>query len=355
MRLRSLELLLLLLLSGLCSRIPAQPRPEIRVGGLVRDSVSGRPLEFVNVFLAQTTIGTVTRANGRFQLDHVPPGSYDLVFSRLGYALVRRQIELDRAGSYTFDARLSSRLIPVGEVEATGSRREWKERLGQFERIFLGESRNAEGCRMENPEVLSFRVDSSNGVLKASADRPLLVENRALGYHLFVVLADFRWDLHGDYGFFLIYPRFQPLTPSAADQAARWEEKRAVTYAASLRRFLAALVRRKLGEEGFHLSAGILEDLQQRLGKTVPPDQLTLISVPGTPFTRWQWDGWLRVDQDLPRGTLTSFLHLDRAEASIDSAGILRDPLSVGVMGFWQGYRLADLLPSDYYPPPREQ
>ncbi|HEX9006384.1 MAG TPA: carboxypeptidase-like regulatory domain-containing protein [Bacteroidota bacterium] len=345
---------LLLLLSCLPGRTPAQP-PAIRISGQVRDSVSGRPLEFVNVFLAQTTIGTVTRADGRFQLDHVPPGPYELIFSRLGYALVRRHLELTSAGRYTVDVRLSSRPITVGEVEATGSRREWKEHLGQFERIFLGESRNAEGCKLENPEVLSFKADSSTGVLLATADRPLLVENRALGYHLFVVLSEFRWNLRGDYGSFLIFPRFQPLTSSATDQAARWSENRAVTYAESPRHFLAALVHRKLDEEGFHLFAGSLEDLQQRLGKTVPPDSLTLRPVPGTPFTRWQWNGWLRVDQDLPVGTHTSFLYLERAEVYVDSAGTLRDPLSVGVLGFWQGYRLADLLPSDYHPPKLEQ
>ncbi len=340
-----------LLLLVLCSQGPATPAPEIHISGLVRDSVSGRPLEFVNVFLAQTSIGAVTPASGRYRLDRVPAGAYELIFSRLGYALARRHIEVDTPGTYTCDVRLGSRLIPVGEVEITGSRREWKEHLARFQRIFLGESRNAEACTLTNPEALSFKADSATGLFTAEADRPLHVENRALGYRLYVALAEFQWNLHGDFGYFLIFPRFEPLVPSPAEKAARWSENRAVTYRESLRRFLAALVRRKLGDEGFRLYAGSLEDLRQRLGRTVPPGQLALTPVRGTPFTRWVWDGWLRVEQDLPGGAHTSFLHLDRSEAFIDSTGVLRDPLSVGVLGFWQGYRLADLLPIDYHPP----
>lgn len=44
-----------------------------------------QPIHLANVFLSNTSIGTVTNAEGFFTLDHFPSGRYDVVVSCIGY------------------------------------------------------------------------------------------------------------------------------------------------------------------------------------------------------------------------------------------------------------------------------
>lgn len=320
------------------------------IRGLVRDSLSGQPLEHVNVFLASTTMGTGTRSNGSFALPKVPPGAYDLVLSCVGYELKRLHVELTGPDTLSYKVRLRVRIIPVEGVEVAGNARQWKERLDHFLNVFLGDSRNAERCRLVNPEVLGFKADTALRMLYATADRALIVENRALGYRVRIELEQFQWNVEREYGTFVVYTRFDPLQGPNAAQRAQWQETREVTYRSSMRRFLAALVSGTLEEERFRLYAGSLEDLQVRLGKRLTPDQLAVEQVAGTPFFRWAHEGWLRVEQENPEGPATSYIRLAEPVVFMSARGILRDPLSIGVLGYWKGCRIADLLPDDYVP-----
>ena len=72
---------------------PGVPTPAIRMpgnslSGVVKDSAGGKPLAGVSVFLNNTSRGTVTHADGSFLLPRIPKGSYQLVFSAIGYATV---------------------------------------------------------------------------------------------------------------------------------------------------------------------------------------------------------------------------------------------------------------------------
>lgn len=60
---------------------------QVALSGTVRDSLTRQPLPFASIFLANTTYGTTTDAQGRYRLAGVPGGSYTLAASYLGYAL----------------------------------------------------------------------------------------------------------------------------------------------------------------------------------------------------------------------------------------------------------------------------
>jgi len=61
-----------------------------KLAGEVKDKESGEPLPGVNVILEGTTIGGVTDANGRYYILLVPPGTYNLTASILGYQAVSK-------------------------------------------------------------------------------------------------------------------------------------------------------------------------------------------------------------------------------------------------------------------------
>ena len=57
------------------------------IGGRVTDGITGRPVDGVQVYVAGTELGTVTNADGRYQLN-LPAGTAELRTRRVGYATI---------------------------------------------------------------------------------------------------------------------------------------------------------------------------------------------------------------------------------------------------------------------------
>ncbi len=218
--------------------------------GTVRDAETGAPLPGVNVFLAETTLGTATDARGRFVIEHVPLGQHRLYASMVGYEAAARDTVLRRTRRpYVVHVRLTPDVLALEGVTVEAERdRRWQRRLRRFERHFLGASANADSTRLLNPEVLRFDA-TWWGKLEVSAAAPLVVENRALGYRIRYFLEEFettgtrtQWD--GE-------PLFEPLVPEDSAQAARWRARREHAYRGSLRHFLRALRAGHVREAGF--------------------------------------------------------------------------------------------------------
>jgi hypothetical protein len=63
------------------------------IKGVVQDAVTHAPLPFANVFLNNTTKGTVTDEKGEFLLKVLhEPGSYELVVSYVGYESYKSRV-----------------------------------------------------------------------------------------------------------------------------------------------------------------------------------------------------------------------------------------------------------------------
>ena len=63
-------------------------QPVHQVKGTVIDKSSRQPLEFINVMIVGLNKGGVTDAEGKFSIEQVPPGSYRLQASAIGYKTV---------------------------------------------------------------------------------------------------------------------------------------------------------------------------------------------------------------------------------------------------------------------------
>ena len=57
-----------------------------KINGHITEQETGETLPGVNILLEGTTLGTTTDPKGNFTLDHIPPGSYKLIASFIGYA-----------------------------------------------------------------------------------------------------------------------------------------------------------------------------------------------------------------------------------------------------------------------------
>ena len=90
------------------------------VNGRVTDSTSQQPLANVTVAVVGTTLGTLTREDGRFSIGAVPAGTQRIRVSRIGYAAQERIITVTAGGTETRDFALSTVAARLSEVVVTG-------------------------------------------------------------------------------------------------------------------------------------------------------------------------------------------------------------------------------------------
>ncbi len=335
------------------------------LAGTVIDAETGAPLPGAHVFIAASMMGTATDDAGRFRLDRVPPGAHRLYVSMLGFESAARDTLLRGDRSYTFAFHLAPKVLNVGEVTVTAERDErWKKRLRAFERLFLGESANADSTRILNPEVLDF--EGGWGRLEAWAEAPLVIENRALGYRLRYFLKEFirsggtiKYD--GE-------PLFEELEPESRAQAAAWTENRRRAYFGSLRHYLLALLAGRCEEEGFttyrRFSLDHLAGTQDRFW--IDPQKL-LRAGPSPTEKELRFAGYVEVlyrreaEEDAYlrwRGASAwstpanqrSWMKLTDGPTLVDHTGEVLDPYGVTVYGYFAFERIADLVPKEYRP-----
>ncbi|HPP39285.1 MAG TPA: carboxypeptidase-like regulatory domain-containing protein, partial [Candidatus Kapabacteria bacterium] len=70
------------------------PPNTASIAGFVRDERSKETLISATVMLKDTKLGTRTNKNGFYSISSIPPGSYTLVVSFLGYERFERKITL---------------------------------------------------------------------------------------------------------------------------------------------------------------------------------------------------------------------------------------------------------------------
>jgi len=200
-----------------------------------------------------------------------------------------------------------------------------------------------------NPEVLDFQFDSTAGSWSAFASRPLIVENRALGYRVEHHILTFTWAAH------IVRERLHsvyiPLVAGNPRERKQWSSNRKWAYWGSLKHFLWAFARKKLEEEGFAVTSADLEQNEDGLhpvrSQAYPSTLLYSNSDdPSTEFKTLRFNRWLGVTCGFNAG----YLRLDSASALVDSLGNIRNPVEYEVAGGWADTRLADSLPWDYTP-----
>lgn len=104
---------------------PALSQETGSVSGVVVDNANGESLPGANVSIAGTTTGTATDLKGRYTLKGLEPGSYDVVFSFVGFQKKTiTGVEVEAGEVTTLNATLSEQTAQLDEVivEAEASR-----------------------------------------------------------------------------------------------------------------------------------------------------------------------------------------------------------------------------------------
>ncbi len=98
------------------------------VRGLVTDSTSGERIPFATVIIQNTTLGTSTNLAGFFLIPSVPPGTYEISASSIGYRRKLQTITVHSGQTLQLTIALAEEAVAMSEVVITErSKRELRE------------------------------------------------------------------------------------------------------------------------------------------------------------------------------------------------------------------------------------
>ncbi|NBB85952.1 MAG: TonB-dependent siderophore receptor [Bacteroidetes bacterium] len=93
-----------------------------RIAGRVIDTATEEPLPGVNIGLRGTTLGAATSQDGRFTIDGVPPDTYVLQASFIGYATIERTVTVKPGAATTVNLTFAPADVELQGVEVVGRR-----------------------------------------------------------------------------------------------------------------------------------------------------------------------------------------------------------------------------------------
>jgi hypothetical protein len=98
-----------------------------------------------------------------------------------------------------------------------------------FKRELFGYTTNTRLCSVINPEAVN--LTKNENLLLAETSEPIEIENRALGYKIYLTLKKF--VVNRDDYYLEFNSRFEPLQPTNEAEQLRWEVNRLNSYAGS--------------------------------------------------------------------------------------------------------------------------
>ena len=334
----------------------SQSSEEGSISGYVIDKNTQKPMEFVNVFIANTMKGSSTGKDGFFEIKGIALGLQEVVASFIGYEPYRQQVKITSTPT-KLNIQMQAKVMELKEVQVTGEvDKVWKKQMKKFRSFFLGNTPNKEDCIIVNEGVLDFQEDENTKKFIAKASDLLVIENRALGYKITYLLEKFEVD-RDDNSTYFGKPKYDFLEPKNEKEKKRWELARLDAYRGSLRHFLHALTVDSLALQGFEIYSNVVLGKDDK--KVSNPKELFLFGETSSQRLL-KFKNYLKIvyngrtekfvrNQAIPQ---TCWIHQTlSAPAMFYKNGYLSNPLTLFLNGYWARLGVADELPFEYVPP----
>jgi hypothetical protein len=220
--------------------------------GKVISEDSQKPLASVSVYLNNTSLGAVTNEEGIFIIRGIPSGKFRLVASSVGFETYVNMIDPRTVGK-DFVISLKPKAEELQGFSVTPPEPDgWKKWGKLFTELFIGDTPGSNDCKLTNPEVIKFRMNTDN-TLTAYAKEPLQIVNYNLGYEIKYKLEEFQYDFNIKLVNFSGYAFFTDMGVKHPNRVRRYNETRLETYKGSLLHFKRAFFANELDAQGFEL------------------------------------------------------------------------------------------------------
>jgi len=310
------------------------------IKGTVLENRTNIPI-IATIYFNGTFVGTMSDSNGNFELDISKNALMSLTISSVGYYSVTLSDLLTQKPLIIY---LNPKVYEVTEV-VVASKSLVKRRIANmnlFKKVFLGSTKNARNCKILNENDITFNYDNDRDTLKAFASKPILINNKSLGYNMTYYLDRFEYCKKDGSMFFagsLIFNKDLAIDKSSKKIYGMLRDE---AYFGSRMHFIRALWEDDLESSGFTLKNSNKEDLRY---KDIVEDGLTDSLNNPRKFLKYSKTLYIYYDTRL---TTMSFL---KAKVFFDKDGYF-DQTGQGVS--WEGYmmnrRIGDMLPYTYKP-----
>ena len=346
------------------------------VSGTVTDSGTGNAVAGATVFVANTTISTVTDASGSFSLSNPPQHTFEVVAAHDGYAPFALVSHTDETGVSMAISQAPPLDPPQGATDMSR-----KDLLEFFESTAFSWTKFSSDVEMINPDVLQMTHDATNNVMRVTVSAPFEFRNDALGYS--VRIYDFQMG-GNQIGFgWQGYALYIPVQAQKSKDEKKWRKNRETAYEGSLRHFLASLAAQNLKKQEWQAffvdGPGSLPDenpvaeagLRSMYGEPTP----IMFDGPSPTERKIDFSGWVGVryfgsggdprveryvDRFWPVSQLSAamkqlnvtYFQLPELQALFHETGVLlpSDSPPPQRFGYWTFFRMADMLPNDFLP-----
>jgi hypothetical protein len=341
--------------------------------GLLLDKLTNQPIAGASVFINSSGIGTISASDGKFDLSKFIQAQFGhpvLTIAAMGYETATYNLVNNKGVVVIY---LNPLVRELATVTVTAAEKNGWEKYGKdFIESFLSYSEFSKLSTIENPEVLKFYYEAKNNTLKVIARKPLIIQNRALGYKITYWLESFEHNFNTrilSYSGLTYYEDLIRPNKRKA-QTAKWLTNRATAYHGSVMHFVRSVHAGTLASSGFIVRRldKVEGNRKGRYSNVLDPKILveadfsdTIENQKNIQFSKYLYVLYDKELEELPYliklqpfkkpipAPQTSIVQLVGTNAvEIFANGHLEPAISFFLEGYWSYEKLDKLLPLDY-------
>lgn len=301
------------------------------ITGKVTEEDGKTPVPFATIYFNGTFVGTSSNQNGYFELDISNSASMPLTISAIGYYSVTIT-NYSNLNSLVVKLKAKNYEIEDAVINAKSLARKRKRNLKLFREEFLGITDNARKCNILNEEDITFNYYSDKDTIKAYALKPIIIENKALGYKVTYYLDKFEYYKKQEATFFCGNIIFNEDYTDSEIKDQYYKIKRKEAYLGSRMHFFRALWNRNMQSSGFYV-----QDPSYRLLKD---KHIVFIDDQGNRFLKFDKDIYIEFNKH------KSIIKFIEDKVYFEGNGFFNPGL------LWEGemskHRVAEWLPYEY-------
>jgi len=370
---------------------------QVSIKGKVVNQSSGNAVPLASVFLSNTGVGNKTEKDGSFKLSNIKNGRYQLVVTCIGFSPLQQTLTVSGNDINLPNIKLNPKVAQLKEVKVKFEKKSDRDMYMRiFVKAFLGNDYNATQCTITNPDIIDFSYSKKKGLLRASTDDFMIIENKALGYRIKYLLESFVTNVDNDEEHTMNYVGVSAFEPMQGDeqQQSKWINKREKAYRGSPMHFFRSCIADAVSENEFTVRATIIPEF-------IPKDSVIMRKIAYFRNTAakskentdslayWNTVYWaaknrvssiekvLRLNEYIKltnekgiyafssksKGLLinyknklnlistgSTYVTFPKPDAFFDSNGVIFTPANILFEGYWPQLRVGDQLPVDYEP-----
>jgi hypothetical protein len=341
--------------------------------GLLLDKLTNQPIVGASVFINSSAIGAVSGSDGTFNLLKFIQAQIEkpiLTIVAIGYETEKYNL-VNSTGRVVIYLKPKVRELETVTVRAA-EKNGWEKYGKDFIESFLSYSEFSKLCTIENPEVLKFYYDPNNNALNVVARKPLIIQNKALGYKITYWLESYSQNFNSRILTYSGLTLFEDLIRpnKRKGQAEKWLLNRAIAYQGSVMHFVRSVHAGTLASSGFVVRRldKVEGSRKGRYSNVVDPKILleadfldTIEDQKMLKFPKFLYVLYNKELEELPylikmqpfkkptpapQTTIVQLVDIDAVE--IFANGHLEPAISFFLDGYWSYEKMDKLLPLDY-------